>query len=173
MADVEADQKALRLRQDELESSISEIGCRKFVGCFALPLIRLHSRRVDQGSISIKCEKQTCLVARHIRLEPFERIFGYKERPLHGAIMSPKPNSAPCWIEHPALVWETDHLCVITFCQHSTSSIFWPLTFRGGSWRTDEIEVVIAAKAIEVRFRGKANMTRTRSDAKRGSRSTA
>ena len=109
LADVEADQKALRLRQDELEPSISEIGCRKFVGCFALPLIRLHCRRVDQGSISIKCEKQTCLVARHIRLEPFERIFGYKERPLHGAIMSPKPNGTTCWIENPALIWEADH----------------------------------------------------------------
>ena len=29
LADVEADQKALRLRQDELESLISEISCRK------------------------------------------------------------------------------------------------------------------------------------------------
>jgi hypothetical protein len=68
-------------------NSISEIRRRKFVGSFALPLIRRHCRGVDQGSISIKGEKQICLVARRIRLEPFERIF-------------PKPNGTPCWIEN-------------------------------------------------------------------------
>jgi hypothetical protein len=89
--------------------SISEIGYCKFVGCFALSLVRLRCRRVDQGSIGIKGQKQTCLVERHIRLKPFEGIFGYKERPLHGAIMSPKPNGTTCWIENPALVGEADH----------------------------------------------------------------
>jgi len=89
--------------------SILKIGCCKFVGRFALSLICLRCRRVDQGSIGVKGQKQTWLVARHIRLKPFEGIFGYKERPLHGAIMSPKPNGATRWIENPALVWEADH----------------------------------------------------------------
>src|SRR6266568_5666574 len=105
-------------------NSISEICRRKFVESFACPFIRLHCRRVDQGSISIKGEKQTCLVARHIRLEPFERIFGYKERPLHRAVMSPKPDGTPCWIKNPALVWEADHQFRMTFSWHPISRFY-------------------------------------------------
>src|SRR5438477_7270620 len=92
------------MKPASMQFALSEIPLRELVECFALPLISLHCRRVDRTSISIKGEKQTCLVGQRIRLESFERIFGYKERPLHRAVMSPKPNSTPCWIENPALV---------------------------------------------------------------------
>ena len=59
----------------------------------------------------------------HTRLEPFERIFGYKERPLHRAVMPPKPDGTPCWIKNPALVWEADHQFRMTFSRHPISSI--------------------------------------------------
>ena len=40
--------------------------------------------------MSIKGEQQARLTALHIRLQAFESILGYEERPLHRAVMTPK-----------------------------------------------------------------------------------
>ena len=40
--------------------------------------------------MSIKGEQQARLTALHIRLQALESAFGYEERPLHRAVMTPK-----------------------------------------------------------------------------------
>jgi hypothetical protein len=39
----------------------------------------------------------------------FRGVFGYKERPLHRAIMPPKPNGMSSWIKNSALIREIEH----------------------------------------------------------------
>jgi hypothetical protein len=45
--------------------------------------------------MSIKGEQQACLTALHFRLQALESAFGYEERPLDRAVMSPK-SLTPC-----------------------------------------------------------------------------
>jgi len=59
--------------------------------------------------MSIKGEQQALFIALDARLQLFERVFGYKERPLHRAVVSPEPDRTSGLIKDSALVWEIEH----------------------------------------------------------------
>jgi hypothetical protein len=46
--------------------------------------------QVYRGSMSIKGEQQARLTALHVWLQALESVFGYEERALHRAVMTPK-----------------------------------------------------------------------------------
>jgi hypothetical protein len=57
----------------------------------------------------IKGAKYARLVVSHVRLQPLEGVFSYKERPLHRTVMPPKPNGTSSWIKNSALIREIEH----------------------------------------------------------------
>jgi len=70
----------------------SKVCSPKFVRAFSLSFICRDGHSVYRGSVSIKGEQQARLTALHIRLQALESVFGYKERPLHRPVMTPKPH---------------------------------------------------------------------------------
>jgi hypothetical protein len=64
---------------------------------------------VYRGSMSIKGEQQARVTALHIRLKALESAFGYEERPLHRAVMTPKSYGTSGRIKDSAWVREVQH----------------------------------------------------------------
>jgi hypothetical protein len=59
--------------------AVSKIRRPEFIRSFSPLLVRLYCRREDRCTISIKCEKQARFITLRFRLQPLERLFGYKE----------------------------------------------------------------------------------------------
>lgn len=87
----------------------SKIRRPEFIRSFSPLLIRLYFRREDRCTICVKCEKQARCITLRFRPQPLERLFGYKEWPLHCAVMTTEPNGTSGWIEKSALVWKVEH----------------------------------------------------------------
>jgi hypothetical protein len=76
--------------------------------------------------VSVKGEQKTRLIARHIRLQPPEHGFGYKERPFHRTVMAPEPDRSSRLIEASALVREIQHRPPCFFGRRRELSRRWP-----------------------------------------------
>jgi hypothetical protein len=70
---------------------------------------------VNCVSIVIKSPKNARLVVSHVRLQPFEGAFCYKERLLHRAVITPKAKGTSSLIKNAALIREIEHLLLVTF----------------------------------------------------------
>jgi hypothetical protein len=74
-----SEEKVNRRKMRGAPNAISEIRRPEFIRSFSSLVIRLHCRRVDRCKICIKSAKQARLIALRFRLQPSERLFGYKE----------------------------------------------------------------------------------------------
>jgi hypothetical protein len=84
----------------------SEVCVGQIVGAFAATCVDLDRSRLDQVAMGIEDAEEPGLIAPHIGLDPFERIFGYEKRSFHRAVVSPKPHSAPRRVKRPASIGE-------------------------------------------------------------------
>ena len=80
-----------------------------FVKPFALIYLSLSPQRVSRLG-EYQRQQQARLTALYIRLQAVESVLGYKERPLHRPVMTPKPRGT-CGnaVEGSALVREVQH----------------------------------------------------------------
>src|ERR1700722_1729661 len=124
------DERSVRRHRFGAIVSASEVRHHELVGALALALVRLHGRGVDGGPVSIEGEQQARLMVVHVRLQPLERVFGYKERPLHRAIMTPEPDGTSGRIKYSASVREIEHRSGRFFTRRWRSSIFAGLRHR-------------------------------------------
>ena len=98
-----------RNQSRESQWTTSEIRRGKLIGSLSLPFIGLYSRGLNRGPVRVEGEKKTRFIAFDIRLQAFERVFSYKERPLHGVVMPPESNGTSSRVEDTALVGKVEH----------------------------------------------------------------
>ena len=89
-------------------SVVSKIIGQQVVRALVAASIHFRCRGIDQLTVQIEGAQQASLIEAHVRLNLLQRVFGHEKRRLHRAVVTPKPNSAPCRIVAAALIWKTN-----------------------------------------------------------------
>src|ERR1700691_3612564 len=83
-------------------SGPSKILRPEFIEPSSLPFVSGLGYGVDLCPVGVENAKHVRFVARRIRLQSPERLFGHEERPFHRAVMAPEPHRASGGIKNAA-----------------------------------------------------------------------
>src|SRR6187399_1001898 len=86
--------------------SMSKVRDAEFVGAFLLAPKNLHCDSTNQISMSVECGEHSRLIPVHGGVHVFQRVFGHKERPFHGTVVTPEADRTPGCVVAAAGVWK-------------------------------------------------------------------